>query len=71
MIADRQDKYLHVSGCSGSGKTLVINTVLRFVQPAGEHEGWKFVTVDAYQAQTMQLFCRTVYEVNFLDEDVC
>ena len=63
MIADKQDRYLHVSGCPGSGKTLVINTVLRFVQPAGKDAGWKFVMVDAYQAQTVQLFCRTVYEV--------
>jgi len=28
------------------------------------------VTVDAYQAQTVQLFCRSVYEVNSLDQDV-
>ena len=71
MSADQQDKYLHVSGCSGSGKTLVINTVLGFLQPAGNSGGWQFVTVDAYQAQTVQLFCRTVYEVKSWNEDVC
>ncbi|KAA6427494.1 MAG: origin recognition complex 1 [Trebouxia sp. A1-2] len=59
---DKQARYLHLSGCSGSGKTLVINTVLRYLQPAGDRQGWKFVTVDAYQAQTVQLFCRNVYE---------
>ncbi len=64
MIADKEARYLHVSGCSGSGKTLVINTAFRHLQPYGDQEGWKFVTVDAYQAQTVQLFCRTVYEVS-------
>jgi Ni2+-binding GTPase involved in maturation of urease and hydrogenase len=70
MTADKQARYLHVTGCSGSGKTLLINKVLRYLQPAGDREDWKFVTVDAYQAQTVQLFCRSVYEVNSLDQDV-
>ncbi len=51
------------SGCSGSGKILVINTAFCHLQPYGDQEGWKFVAVDAHQAQTVQLFCRTVYEV--------
>ncbi|KAL0022861.1 hypothetical protein WJX77_000862 [Trebouxia sp. C0004] len=49
-------------GCSGCGKTLIINKVLRYLQPAGDRDGWKFVTVDAYQAHTVQLFCKSVYE---------
>ncbi len=71
MTADKEARYLHVSGCSGCGKTLVINTAIRHLQSYGDREGWKFVSVDAYQARTVQLFCRTVYEVNSLDQGVC
>ena len=50
MVADKEARYLHVSGCSGSGKTLVINTAFCHLQPYGDQEGWKFVAVDAHQA---------------------
>ena len=66
--ADCEHQYLPVTGCGGSGKTLVITHVLDYLQR--QHESWKVVVVDTYLAQTLPLFSRAVYEV-LVSSDTC
>ena len=66
--ADREHQYLPVTGCGGSGKTLVITHVLDYLQR--QHKSWKVVVVDTHLAQTLPLFSRAVYEV-LVSSDTC